>query len=81
MDIGENSVVCVLNENTLEHGVSLVGNHSNHTVYYGGTAELAAENEKLKLIAAHQTELLERQERELSALRELVRLMKEGGGD
>lgn len=81
MGINESSTICVLNDNKLEYGVSLVGNHSNHTVYYGGTAELAAENERLKLIAAHQTELLERQERELSALRELVRLMKEGGGD
>ena len=45
MDIGENSVVCVLNENTLEHGVSWVGNPSSHTGDYGGTADLAAENE------------------------------------
>lgn len=47
-----------------------IGDHSNNNSYFGTSSVLAMENEKLKL-------LLESKENEISALKELVELLKQ----
>lgn len=45
-------------------------------VSFDSTQTILLENEKLKLINAHQLELLAQKDRELEALKEVIRLMK-----
>ena len=63
----EKGLICLFSEN----------NSGTHYVnYYQGTETIAAENEKLQLIIAHQDELLKQKENELIALRPLVAVLQ-----
>ncbi|MFZ7197832.1 helix-turn-helix domain-containing protein [Avibacterium avium] len=51
-------------------------NSQNNSVYYANNDAVAQENEKLRLIIKHKEELLKQQEKEISQLEEIIRLLK-----
>ena len=65
--ISEKGLICLFSENNS-------GTHYGN--YYQGAETIAAENEKLQLIIAHQDELLKQKENELIALRTLVAVLQ-----
>ena len=56
----------------------LVGDNSHNygSNYYGNNEALIAENEKLKLTISHNNEIIQRQENEILALKEIIFLLK-----
>ena len=56
----------------------LVGDNSHNygSNYYGNNEALIAENEKLKLTISHNNEIIQRQENEILALKEIISLLK-----
>ena len=67
INISEKGLICLFSENNS-------GTHYGN--YYQGAETIAAENEKLQLIIAHQDELLKQKENELIALRTLVAVLQ-----
>lgn len=45
--------------------------------YYASSEAVSAENEKLQLIIAHKDELLQQQQNEIQALKEIIELLKQ----
>ncbi|OOF78613.1 transcriptional regulator [Rodentibacter caecimuris] len=54
----------------------LMNENANNTNYYGNNENLTAEIEKLKLIITHKDEILVQKNEEISALKEIIRLLK-----
>lgn len=52
-------------------------NSQNNSTYYANSDAVAAENEKLKLMVEYQKELLLQKDNEISALKEIITLMKQ----
>ena len=50
--------------------------HNYGSNYYGNNEALIAENEKLKLTISHNNEIIQRQENEILALKEIISLLK-----
>lgn len=51
-------------------------NSQNNSTYYANTDAVTVENEKLKLVIEHQKELLTQKDNEISALKEIIELLK-----
>ncbi|MGX2950735.1 helix-turn-helix domain-containing protein [Ursidibacter sp. B-7004-1] len=62
MNNGEKNVMFLMND--------------HNTNYYGSSDQQKLENEKLQLIIAHKDELLKQKENEISALKEVINLLK-----
>ncbi|OOF84231.1 transcriptional regulator [Rodentibacter ratti] len=54
----------------------LMNENASNTNYYGNNENLTAEIEKLKLIITHKDEILAQKNEEISALKEIIRLLK-----
>ncbi|OOF85864.1 transcriptional regulator [Rodentibacter ratti] len=54
----------------------LMNENASNTNYYGNNESLTAEIEKLKLIITHKDEILAQKNEEISALKEIIRLLK-----
>lgn len=65
MDTGNKGVVFLMNEN---------GDHSAN--YYGNDEKIAVEIEKLKLQLTHSQEIIQQKNDEISALKEIISLLK-----
>lgn len=54
----------------------LMNENASNTNYYGNNENLTAEIEKLKLIITHKDEILAQKNEEISALKEIIKLLK-----
>ncbi len=68
LSVSDKSVICLINENS---------EHSNN--YYGGSQELIAELEKLKLSLLYKDELLSQKDDEIAVLKTLVETLQAKG--
>ncbi|WP_165090796.1 helix-turn-helix domain-containing protein [Neisseria yangbaofengii] len=64
--VGDKSIVLLMNENS---------DYSAN--YYSSNEAVVTELEKMKLIVAHKDELLQQKENEISALKEIIGLLKQ----
>ncbi len=64
----KNSVFCLVGENTINNAVSVIGS--------SGNTELAHEVSKLQLQLSHSQEINQRQQQEISQLKEMIELLK-----
>ncbi|MBF0784304.1 XRE family transcriptional regulator [Muribacter muris] len=65
MTSNEKGLICLISENS---------DYSSN--YYAGDEKIILENEKLKLIIEHKNELISQQKSEISALKEIITLLK-----